>query len=70
MGPVPPSSGYTHILVAIGYAPKWVEAIPTKSVDHVSAKNMLRYIILIHGICVQRFLLTDGVVMFSFIRVP
>jgi hypothetical protein len=66
MGPVPPSSGYTHILVAIGYAPKWVEAIPTKSVDHVGAMKMLKYIILIHEICVPRFLMTNGGYVFFY----
>lgn len=29
MGPFPESSKYTHILVAVGYVTKWVEAIPT-----------------------------------------
>src|SRR4051812_3115595 len=29
MGPLPPSHKYTHILVAIDYVTKWVEAIPT-----------------------------------------
>jgi hypothetical protein len=33
MGPFPPSEGYTHILVAVDYVTKWVEAIPTKSAD-------------------------------------
>ena len=29
MGPFPSSNGYTHILVAVDYVTKWVEAIPT-----------------------------------------
>jgi hypothetical protein len=33
MGHFPPSEGYTHILVAVDYITKWVEAIPTKSAD-------------------------------------
>jgi hypothetical protein len=33
MGPFSPSNGYTHILVAVNYVTKWVEAIPTSSVD-------------------------------------
>src|ERR1043165_3356642 len=33
MGPFPPSHKYTHILVAVDYVTKWVEAIPTESVD-------------------------------------
>ena len=28
------SNGYTHILVAVDYVTKWVEAIPTSSADH------------------------------------
>ena len=31
MGPFPSSNGYTHILVALDYVTKWVEAIPTSS---------------------------------------
>ena len=34
MGPFPASNGYTHILVAVDYVTKWVEAIPTSSADH------------------------------------
>ena len=33
MGPFPSSNGYTHILVVVDYVTKWVEAIPTSSVD-------------------------------------
>ena len=29
MGPFPSSNAYTHILVALDYVTKWVEAIPT-----------------------------------------
>jgi hypothetical protein len=29
MGPFPPLEGYTHILVAVDYVTKWVEAIDT-----------------------------------------
>ena len=34
MGPFPSSNGYTHILVAVDYVTKWVEAIPSRSADH------------------------------------
>ena len=37
----PSSSGYTHILVAVDYVTKWVEAIPPKSADHITAMKML-----------------------------
>jgi hypothetical protein len=30
IGPLPSSNGYKHILVAVDYVSKWVEAIPTK----------------------------------------
>ena len=33
MGPFTPSNGYTHILVAVDYVTKWVEAIPTDTFD-------------------------------------
>ena len=36
MGPFPSSNGYTHILVAVDYVTKWVEAIPTSSSDHIT----------------------------------
>ena len=42
MGPFPSSNGYTHILVAIDYVTKWVEAIPTSSADHNTYIKSLR----------------------------
>ena len=42
MGPFPSSNGYTHILVAIDYVTKWVEAIPTSSDDHNTSIRMLK----------------------------
>jgi hypothetical protein len=46
MGPFPASNTkHTHILVAVVYATKWVEDIPTKSVDHATAIKMLKEII-------------------------
>jgi hypothetical protein len=40
MGPFPASrTKHTHILVAVDYVTKWVEAIPTMSADHATASN-------------------------------
>ena len=36
------SNGYTHILVAVDYVTKWVEAIPTSSDDHNTFIKMLK----------------------------
>ena len=36
---------YTHILVAIDYVTKWVEAIPTSSADHNTSIKMLKEVI-------------------------
>ena len=59
MGPFPESSKYTHILVAVDYVTKWVEAIPTKSADHATAIKMFKDIIL-PSFGVPRFLITNG----------
>jgi hypothetical protein len=59
MGPFPPLEGYTHILVAVDYVTKWVEAIPTKSADGETSLKMLKYIIF-PRFGVPRYLMTDG----------
>jgi hypothetical protein len=59
MGPFPPSKGYTHILVAVDYVTKWVEAIPTKSVDGKTSLKMLMDVIF-PRFGVPRYLMTDG----------
>jgi hypothetical protein len=59
MGPFPPSEGYTHILVAVDYVTKWVEAIPTKSVDGETSLKMLKDVIF-PRFGVPRYLMTDG----------
>jgi hypothetical protein len=42
MGPFPASNTkHTHILVAVDYVTKWVEAIPTKSADRATSIKML-----------------------------
>ena len=45
MGPFPKSNGYTHILVAVDYVTKWVEVIPTSSVDHNTSIKRLKEVI-------------------------
>jgi hypothetical protein len=43
MGPFPASTTkHTHILAAVDYVTKWVEAIPTKSVDHATTIKILK----------------------------
>ena len=60
MVPFPSSNGYTHILVAVDYVTKWVEAIPTSSADHNTSIKMLQEVIL-PRFGVPRYLMTDGV---------
>jgi hypothetical protein len=60
MGPFLASrTKHTHILVAVDYVTKWVEAIPTKSADHATSIKMLKDIIF-PRFGVPRFLITDG----------
>jgi hypothetical protein len=59
MGPFPPSKGYTHILVAVDYVTKWVEAIPTKSADGETSLKMLKDVIF-PRFGVPRYLMTVG----------
>ncbi|KAK1696580.1 hypothetical protein QYE76_013277, partial [Lolium multiflorum] len=59
MGPFPSSDGNTHILVAVDYVTKWVEAIPTKSADGETSIKMLVDIIF-PRFGVPRYIMTDG----------
>ena len=59
MGPFPSSNGYTHILVAVDYVTKWVEAIPTSSADHNTSIKMPKEVIF-PRFGVPRYLMTDG----------
>ena len=59
MGPFPASNGYTHILVAVDYVTKWVEAIPTSSAEQNTTIKMLKEVILLR-FGVTRYLMTDG----------
>ena len=55
----PSSNGYTHILVVVDYATKWVEVIPTSSVDHNTYIKMLKEVIF-PRFGVPRHLMTDA----------
>jgi transposase InsO family protein len=59
MGPFPPSECYHHILVAVDYVTKCVEAIPTKSADGETSLKMLKDVIF-PRFGVPRYLMTDG----------
>ena len=59
MGPFPSSNGYTHILVVVDYVTKWVEAIPTNSVDHKTSIKILQEVIFLR-FGVPRYLMADG----------
>ena len=47
MGLFPSSNGYTHILVAVDYVTKSVEAIPTSSTDYNTSIKMLKKVIFL-----------------------
>jgi hypothetical protein len=59
LGPFPVSDGYTHILVAVDYVTKWVEALPTKHADAATSLKMIKDIIL-PRFGVPKILITDG----------
>ncbi|KAK1648998.1 hypothetical protein QYE76_066803 [Lolium multiflorum] len=59
MGPFPSSESNTHILVAVDYVTKWVEAIPTKSADGETSIKMLVDVIF-PRFGVPRYIMTDG----------
>jgi hypothetical protein len=50
---------HTHILVAVDYVTKWVEAIPTKSADHATTMKILKDIIF-PRFGVPIFIVIDG----------
>ena len=59
LGPFPILDGYSHILVAVDYVTKWVEAIPTKHADATTSLKMIKDIIL-PEFGVPKILNTDG----------
>ena len=58
IGPLPSSKGYKHILVAVDYVSKWVEAIPTVNADSKSVCNLFKVIFPRFG--VPRVIISDG----------
>jgi hypothetical protein len=63
MEPFPPSNGHSHILVAVDYVTKWVEAIPTTRADVATSVKMIKDIIFLK-FGVPRYLITDGRIHF------
>jgi hypothetical protein len=59
MGLFSQSNGYNHILIAVDYVTKWVEAIPTRHADHLKAMKMLKDTIF-PRFGVPRYPMTDG----------
>jgi len=59
MGPFPSSYGKNeYILLAIDYAYKWVEAIPTRANDANVVMKFLRGNIIVHLACPELSLVT------------
>ena len=59
IGPLPSSKGYTHILVAVDYVSKWVEAVPTVHVDSKAICNLFKHTIF-PRFGVPRIVISDG----------
>jgi hypothetical protein len=45
IGHSPPSNGHIHVLLEVDYVTKWVEEIPTRSVDYLTMMKMLKDVI-------------------------
>ena len=59
VGPLPSSKGYKHILVAVDYVSKWIEAIPTVSADSKSVRKLFKTVIF-PRFGVPRVVISDG----------
>jgi hypothetical protein len=59
VGPLPSSRGYKHILVAVDYVSKWIEAIPTTNADSKYVCKMLKQIIF-PRFGIPRVVISDG----------
>jgi len=59
MGPFKKLGDYEHILVAVDYISKWVEALPCRGVDARHARKMFHEIIFPH-FGTPRMVISDG----------
>lgn len=59
VGPLPSSQGYKHILVAVDYVSKWVEAVPTVHADAKAVCKLFRTVIF-PRFGVPRVIISDG----------
>jgi len=59
MGPFKKSSDCDHILVAVHYVSKWVEALPCRAADAKHARKMFHEIIFPH-FGTPRMVISDG----------
>ena len=59
IGPLPPSKGYKHILVAVDYVSKWVEAVPTVHADAKSVCKLFKQVIF-PRFGIPRVVISDG----------
>lgn len=59
VGPLPPSQGYKHILVAVDYVSKWVEAVPAVSANSKTVCKLFKNVIF-PRFGVPRVLISDG----------
>ena len=59
MGPFLPSDGKEYILVAVDYVSKWVDAIPTRTNDHLEVLRFITRCIFARYSC-PRAIISDG----------
>jgi hypothetical protein len=59
VGPLPSSKGFKHILVALDYVSKWVEAIPTVNADSKVVCKFFKSVIF-PRFSVPRIVISDG----------
>ena len=59
IGPLPSSNGFKHILVAVDYVSKWVEAVPAAHADAKAVCKLFRQTIF-PRFGVPRIVISDG----------